>query len=150
VGRFQPFHLGHLHAIKEALKKVDELVIVVGSAQYSHELENPFTAGERVAMIRAALEEAGIPCSRYLIIPVQDAPYHMVWVPQVVGFTPPFDVVFSNEPLTRRLFIEAIRRLMIEDGEWEGSLPSSVCKIIKEIEGVKRLKDLTKTDKPRS
>jgi len=169
VGRFQPFHLGHLHAIKEALKKVDELVIVVGSAQYSHELENPFTAGERVAMIRAALEEAGIPCSRYLIIPVQDAPYHMVWVPQVVGFTPPFDVVFSNEPLTRRLFIEAnykvegipfykrklcnateIRRLMIEDGEWEGSLPPSVCKIIKEIDGVKRLKDLTKTDKPRS
>ncbi|MEM3766696.1 MAG: adenylyltransferase/cytidyltransferase family protein, partial [Candidatus Bathyarchaeia archaeon] len=27
VGRFQPFHKGHLHVIKEILSEVDELVI---------------------------------------------------------------------------------------------------------------------------
>ncbi|MEM2975778.1 MAG: adenylyltransferase/cytidyltransferase family protein, partial [Candidatus Bathyarchaeia archaeon] len=43
VGRFQPFHLGHLTAVKNILKSVDELVIIVGSAQYSHRLDNPFT-----------------------------------------------------------------------------------------------------------
>ncbi|HLN89981.1 MAG TPA: adenylyltransferase/cytidyltransferase family protein, partial [Candidatus Binatia bacterium] len=48
VGRFQPFHLGHLDAIKYVLKEVDELVIVIGSAQYSHNSNNPFTAGERL------------------------------------------------------------------------------------------------------
>jgi len=31
VGRFQPFHKGHLRAVKDILGKVDELVIVVGS-----------------------------------------------------------------------------------------------------------------------
>ena len=166
VGRFQPFHNGHLYVIKEVLEKVDELIIVIGSAQYSHELDNPFTAGERIAMVRSALEEAKIPSSRYWIIPIQDAPSHMVWVAQVEGFTPPFDIVFSNEPLTRRLFTEKgykvegiplykrgvysatdIRRLMVNGGEWEEALPPSVCKVIEEIEGVKRLKDLSKSDK---
>ena len=64
VGRFQPFHLGHLAAIKYVLKKVDELVIVIGSAQYSHRRNNPFTAGERLVMVRKALEEAGVDCSK--------------------------------------------------------------------------------------
>ena len=58
VGRFQPFHLGHLDAIKYALKQADELVIVIGSAQYSHNANNPFTAGERLIMVRQALFEA--------------------------------------------------------------------------------------------
>ncbi len=60
VGRFQPFHKGHLEAIKEVLDEIEELVIVIGSAQYSHNIHNPFTAGERLVMIRHALQEAGI------------------------------------------------------------------------------------------
>ncbi|TMI56005.1 nicotinamide-nucleotide adenylyltransferase, partial [Candidatus Bathyarchaeota archaeon] len=36
VGRFQPFHLGHLEAVRHILSKVDELVVVVGSAHDSH------------------------------------------------------------------------------------------------------------------
>ena len=64
VGRFQPFHLGHLSAIKHVLEEADDLVIVVGSAQYSHNVNNPFTAGERLVMIRKALEEGRIDCSR--------------------------------------------------------------------------------------
>ncbi|MFB0514560.1 MAG: adenylyltransferase/cytidyltransferase family protein, partial [Candidatus Bathyarchaeia archaeon] len=34
VGRFQPIHKGHVKAISDILKQVDELVIVIGSAQY--------------------------------------------------------------------------------------------------------------------
>src|SRR3970040_1541422 len=48
IGRFQPFHLGHLSMAKRILAEVDELVIGIGSAQYSHTPENPFTAGERL------------------------------------------------------------------------------------------------------
>ena len=166
VGRFQPFHLGHLAAIKDVLKEVDELVIVIGSAQYSHNLNNPFTAGERLIMIRKALEEAGIDYSRVWVVPVPDAHLHMMWVSAVEGYTPSFSVVYSNEPLTRRLFIEAkykvkpirfherklyssteIRERMLKEESWEKLVPRSVAAFIKEIDGVNRLRDLTKSDK---
>lgn len=166
VGRFQPFHKGHLEAIKDALKEVDELVIVVGSAQYSHRIDNPFTVGERIAMIREALEEAKIPIVRCWIIPVPDVHFHMLWVSEVVGYTPKFEVVYANEPLTRRLLIEAdfkvkpvpfhkrevysateIRKRMLNGENWETLVPKSVAKLIREIDGVQRLQDLTKTDK---
>jgi nicotinamide-nucleotide adenylyltransferase len=166
VGRFQPFHLGHLSAIKEVLKETDELVIVIGSAQYSHNFNNPFTAGERLVMVRKALEESGVDSGKVWIVPVPDVHLHMMWVSSVEGYTPHFDVVYSNEPLTRRLFTEAgyqvkpirffdrkdyssteIREKMVKDENWEKLVPKSVRTLIKEIDGVNRLKDLTKTDK---
>src|SRR4030067_801704 len=107
VGRFQPFHLGHLEAIKEVLKTVDELVIVIGSAKYSHDSNNPFTAGERLVMVRRALTEAGKVYSRLGVVPVPDVHLHMLWVSALEGYPPRFNTVFSNEPLTRRLFTEA-------------------------------------------
>ena len=60
VGRFQPYHIGHHNAIKKILAKVDELIIVIGSAKQSHEQSNPFTAGERIEMISEALKAEGI------------------------------------------------------------------------------------------
>jgi nicotinamide-nucleotide adenylyltransferase len=166
VGRFQPFHLGHLSAIKDVLKEVDELVIVIGGAQYSHNINNPFTAGERLVMVRKALEESGIDYSRVWVVPVPDVHLHMMWVSSVEGYTPPFDVVYSNEPLTRRLFIEAgykvkavrfherklyssteIRERMLKEESWEKLVPKGVAAFIKEIDGVNRLRDLTKSDK---
>jgi nicotinamide-nucleotide adenylyltransferase len=166
VGRFQPFHLGHLAAIRGILKDVEELVIVVGSAQYSHNLDNPFTAGERLTMIRMALEEAKIDLRRIWIVPVPDVHLHMMWVSALEGYAPHFDVVYSNDPLTRRLFTEAhykvkripfyerrtysstlIREKMLKGGNWEETVPKSVAAFIKQIDGMNRLRDLTKTDK---
>jgi nicotinamide-nucleotide adenylyltransferase len=166
VGRFQPLHLGHIEAIKDILKEVDELVIVIGSAQYSHTVNNPFTSGERLTMVRKALEEARIDYSRVWVVPVPDVHLHMMWVSAVEGYTPSFSVVYSNEPLTRRLFIEAkyrvkpirfherklyssteIRERMLRGKSWEKLVPKSVAVFIKEIDGVNRLRDLTKSDK---
>jgi len=107
VGRFQPFHNGHLHAIKSLLDEAEMLIIVDGSAQMSHEPDNPFTAGERLEMIKYALDAARIAQSRYMLIPIPDAPAHRVWVSQLESQTPRFDVVYTNQPLTRRLLIEA-------------------------------------------
>ena len=42
IGRFQPFHNGHLQDIKNALKEVDELIIAIGSSQHFNTKENPF------------------------------------------------------------------------------------------------------------
>ncbi len=165
VGRFQPFHYGHLHAIKKILEESDELVLVVGSAQMSHEPDNPFTAGERIEMIRAALDAADIPTERYIIIPISDAPAHRVWVSAVESQTPRFDIVYSNQPLTRRLLIEAgyevkhipmfqrgkyeaseIRRRILEDESWNDLVPPEVHRIVQEIDGENRIRDLAKTD----
>src|SRR4030066_201339 len=166
VGRFQPFHLGHLDAIKEVLKEVDELVIAIGSAQYSHNINNPFTAGERLVMVRQALKEAEVDDSRTWIVPVPDVHLHMLWVSALEGYTPRFNVVYSNEPLTRRLFTEAgykvksirffqrklytstlIREKMLQGESWTKLVPKSVADFINEIDGVNRLRDLNTTDK---
>jgi len=166
VGRFQPFHMGHLSAVKAVLEDVDELVIVVGSAQYSHTMANPFTAGERLVMVRLALEEADMDSSRVWVVPVPDVHLHMLWVSALEGYTPEFDVVYSNEPLTRRLFTEAgykvkgirfferkvysstdVRARMIKGEDWKNLVPKSVATFIMEIDGVNRLIDLTKSDK---
>jgi len=165
VGRFQPFHNGHLEVIKKIVDEVDELVIIVGSAQYSHRLDNPFTAGERITMIRKALEEEGIQLSRIWIIPVPDVHQHALWVSQIVGYSPKFDVAYANEALTRRLFMEAgfrvepmplikrevylateIRKRMLAGENWKELVPSSVAKFIKEIDGDTRLRAINKTD----
>ena len=166
VGRFQPFHLGHLEAIQNVLKEVDELVIVIGSAQYSHNIHNPFTAGERLVMIRQALQEADVDSSRLWIVPVPDVHLHMLWVSALEGYTPKFNVVYSNEPLTRRLFMEAgytvksirffqrkvytstlVREKMLAGESWTKLVPKSVADFINEIDGVNRLRDLARTDK---
>jgi len=166
VGRFQPFHLGHLSVVKKVLEEVDEIVIVIGSAQYSHELTNPFTAGERLVMVRRALEEAGVDGGRVWIVPVPDVRLHMMWVSALEGYAPKFDVVFSNEPLTHRLFVEAgykvknvafydrkvysstqIREKMVKGEGWKKLVPKSVAAFIVEIDGINRLKDLNKSDK---
>ncbi len=165
VGRFQPFHYGHLHAIRTILEEVNQLVIVVGSAQMSHEPDNPFTAGERIEMIRAALDAAGVDRDRYMLIPITDAPAHRVWVAQVESQTPRFDIVYSNQPLTRRLLIEAgyevrgikmfrreayeateIRRRILEGEDWRELVPEEVYRIVQEIDGENRIRDLAKTD----
>jgi len=62
IGRFQPFHLGHLSDIKDALKEVDELVIAIGSSQHSGTKENPFSTEERIKMIEDTCESI---CARH-------------------------------------------------------------------------------------
>jgi len=166
VGRFQPFHLGHLDAIKHVLKEVDELVIVIGSAQYSHNANNPFTAGERLVMVRQALLESEVDDSTFWILPVPDVHLHMLWVSAVEGYTPKFNVVYSNEPLTKRLFMEAgyevktiplferkvytstvVREKMVKDDSWIELVPKSIAVFILKIDGVNRLRDLVRTDR---
>jgi nicotinamide-nucleotide adenylyltransferase len=163
VGRFQPFHLGHLFAIKFALDQVDFLYIAIGSAQKSHQLDDPFTAGERIRMVKGALDEDGIDCHRWLAIPVPDAPAHSIWVATVESLVSGFSKVFTNDPLTKRLFVEhgtavvenplymrekmsatEVRRRILDGRIWDELVPKSVVKVIDEVGGIKRLKSLVK------
>ncbi len=163
IGRFQPFHRGHLEVIKYIVSKYKDVIVGIGSAQYSHTLENPFTAGERHLMISRSLESEGI--HNYYLVPIEDLHRNSIWVAHVESIAPPFDVVFANNPLIKRLFeergykIEAppfydrkqysareIRRRIIEGELWEHLVPEAVASTIKEIDGVGRLRELAKSD----
>ena len=166
VGRFQPFHLGHLEAVKYILERVDDLIVIVGSAQHSHTIENPFTAGERITMIRFALRQAGIQGDRFSVIPLPDDEFHKVWVSHLLSQTPSFDIVFTNEPLTFRLLKEAglkveripmfsrmkfnsteVRKRLLTGGNWRELVPKPVAAYLKKIDGDERLRDISKSDK---
>jgi nicotinamide-nucleotide adenylyltransferase len=166
IGRFQPFHNGHLATVKFALGKVDLLAIVVGSAQKSHEPRNPFTAGERVRMIKESLDsDREVDVRKVLVIPVPDVDVHSLWTRQVDTLVPKYDVVFANDPFTLLLFrergvktVEAplyrrdemaateIRKKMAMGGRWQELVPAPVAKVISEIKGVERVKAIAERE----
>ena len=83
IGRFQPFHNGHLHAIKEGLRIADRVLILVGSADSPRTTKNPFTFGERGRMIQEALAASSIR-ERYQIRAINDFPYNeQEWIAAV-------------------------------------------------------------------
>jgi nicotinamide-nucleotide adenylyltransferase len=160
VGRFQPFHFGHLATVKFALNRVEELIIVIGSAQTSHEMRNPFTAGERVQMIRdSLLADSEVDIRRILLIPVSDIYIHSLWTYQVDTLVPKYDVVFTNDLLTALLFKEReikvvepslyrrkelsateVRSKMAKDEDWKKLVPFQTAKVVEDIQGIERIK----------
>src|SRR2546428_8992825 len=104
IGRFQPFHRGHLATVKRILESSDEIIVGIGSAQYSHTRENPFTAGERYELITRALDAESM--HNYHIEPIPDTHVHSVWVSHVTSLVPRFDIVYTNSDLVVRLFRE--------------------------------------------
>lgn len=162
MGRFQPFHLGHLMAVRDASTEVDELIIVIGSSQRSHEFRNPFTAGERIEMIRETLiDEQKIDEHRILLIPVPDTDIHYLWTYQMDLLVPSYDRVYTNDPFTKYLFTERgvnvvqrrlhrrkcfsatqVRRRMVMDGDWQSLVSNRTAEFIVTINGVNRIKSL--------
>jgi len=101
IGRFQPFHLGHLLLIKEAAKEADNIVIGIGSSQESRTRHNPFTAEERRSMVSASLKQIK---SKVVVCEVPDIGDNARWVAHVESCVPKFDVVYTNGELERSLF----------------------------------------------
>jgi bifunctional NMN adenylyltransferase/nudix hydrolase len=72
VGRFQPFHKGHLHNVIEALNISDRLLIIVGSSFNSPNIKNPFSFEQRKKMIEEDLKYSLIDLNRIRIEPLAD------------------------------------------------------------------------------
>ena len=102
IGRFQPIHKGHIHTIKQILEKKEDIIIVVGSSQYSHTPSNPFTGGERVMLIRRALIDDKLPLERITVVPLSDINIHPLWASHMRSFVPYFDKAYSHNPLVKR------------------------------------------------
>jgi nicotinamide-nucleotide adenylyltransferase len=162
IGRFQPLHDGHLSVVERIAEEVDELVVGIGSADKSHTVRNPFTAGERIMMLTKALADVDL-----VTYPValEDVNRNAVWVAHVQSMSPDFEVAYSNNPLVVRLFEEAgvdvrgsqmfnrevlegteVRERMIAGEDWRSLVPPAVEDVVDEIDGITRLQRITETD----
>lgn len=85
IGRFQPFHVGHLYNITKALLLAEKLIILVGSSHRAPSIKNPFDYESRKKMIQADLKIAGIDMRQVTILPLSDWFYHeQGWKSEVI------------------------------------------------------------------
>ncbi len=165
LGRFQPFHLGHLHLIKQVLSEYDEVIIAITSSQFNYIEKDPFTAGERIQMIRQSLRDEKIDLARCIIIPIENQPNISTWASYLKSMLPKFDAVISGnkyvtmllgdsgikviEPefLDRNKFnASKIRHMMVQDNSWEGFVPKAVADMVEQTGGIARLKTISDSD----
>ena len=140
IGRFQPFHLGHLEALQFALSKVDNLWLGLGSSNKSIEKSNPFSAEERKKMILSSINDSMK--NKITIYFIPDVDNHVKWIEKIDTIVPKFDIVFSNDPLTDHLYSKRtvkvisipflnrntlsgtnIRNLITSNQKWENFVP---------------------------
>jgi nicotinamide-nucleotide adenylyltransferase len=159
IGRFQPFHKGHLKIIQEASKIYNEIIIGIGSSQYSNTNENPFTNEERKQMIENSLKKIGI--KNYKVVNIPDIHNPPKWVDHVLTIISDFDVVLSNNDFTKQLFSnkgyavketplyekdkysgKVIRKKIKNNETWEDLVPEEVYKSIKKSNGIERIRSL--------
>ncbi|HEX7033280.1 MAG TPA: nicotinamide-nucleotide adenylyltransferase [Nitrososphaera sp.] len=167
TGRFQPFHNGHLALAKQILGECDELIIVIGSAQFNYLDKDPFTAGERVLMIHEALKEAKVDLSKCHVMPLANDENNARWIAYLRSMVPPFDVLYTGNDFVKHLALSQdrviavkspkfsrkreyngtnIRRLMLSGNKWRLLVPHAVAKVIDQIGGVERMKVLAGSD----
>ena len=83
IGRFQPFHKGHLQAVHQAFQQSKHLIILVGSAFAAPNIRNPFSFEHRRELLSANLNDAGYQ-NKFTILPISDFYYSdNAWVAQV-------------------------------------------------------------------
>jgi nicotinamide-nucleotide adenylyltransferase len=161
VGRFQPFHQGHFLLISKALECVDHLKIGIGSMQYDHSVENPFTFVERKEMILRSLRDAGVEPARFSIFGIPDLHDMVRWTQSLIDIMGDFDVFFGNNEWTRQLLLKHgkslgpvlkfdfdryngtnIRTKIKQQTDLENLLPPAVFTYLNEIDGFSRIRNL--------
>jgi len=102
IGKFQPFHNGHLLVITSLAPTLRKLIIAIGSSQYGGSKDQPFYASDRRRMISGALTDQKIENCEVIEIPdIHDAER---WVDHVKRYSK-FDLVFTNNEPVRQLFV---------------------------------------------
>jgi len=159
IGRFQPFHLGHLHAVNYALSKSENLWIGVGSSNRPTERQNPFSPAERVEMIRSSLDAHAL--QRIRIFEIPDLDDHKKWAENIKTIVPKFDAVFTNDEMTKHIYSRQgidvlpipfenrdilsgtmIREKISRGQDWQGCVPDGTKNVLTRTRAVDRLKGL--------
>jgi nicotinamide-nucleotide adenylyltransferase len=159
IGRFQPFHLGHLDAVLFGLSRTENLFICIGSSNKSNESRNPFSAKERREMITSSIEPSM--ADRIKIFDIPDVGDHEKWTFEIDKIVPKYDVIFTNDEFTKTLFEKRkisvisvilkdrekfsgtnIRNLITEDKNWRDLVPQGTRNVLDSINAKERLKNL--------
>ena len=159
IGRFQPFHLGHLEALQFALSKVDKLWVGLGSSNLSPQRNNPFSAEQRKEMILSSIDDSIKEKISIYFIP--DLDNHIKWIEKIDTIVPKFDIIFSNDELTKHLYSKRsvqviqipflkrdklsgtnIRDLIISDQKWDDLVPNGTKNFLEKINAKNYLKNL--------
>lgn len=160
IGRFQPFHMGHMHVIKQNVKRFSLLYIGIGSSQYSHTCENPFSFDEREAMIKIALDDEKI--RNYSIVAIPDIHNPPKWVEHITSIINDFTEILTNNDDTVALFRqkgftihktglyqkhrysgEEIRKRMRSNKPWEHLVHPKVYTYLCSIDAEQRLRSIS-------
>lgn len=157
IGRFQPFHKGHLAAIKQILAENESIVIAIGSSQESNTPKNPFTVAERREMLNRTMAAEGV--TSYTITEIPDATEDSSWIENAKAAAK-FDVVYtSDNPWTRHCFEQtgipvkqttfigpycstSIREKIKNNETWQDQVPTPVSDYLIEINAQERIKSL--------
>jgi len=159
IGRFQPFHLGHLDAVLFGLSRTENLFIGIGSSNKSNERKNPFSAEERTEMIISSIESSMI--DRLKIFNIPDVDNHEKWTFEIDQIVPKYDAVFTNDEFTKTLFEKRkidvipvvlkdrekfsgtnIRQLIADDKNWQDLVPQGTQKVLGKLNAKERIKNL--------
>jgi nicotinamide-nucleotide adenylyltransferase len=148
IGRFQPFHNGHLSALKQIEKDKDikKIIIGIGSSQYENLPDNPFSFAQRKKMIKTAIKNIiTVPCR---IVAVPDIHDEKNWVEHTKKCVGKFDAIYTGNDWVKRLFkekgydVKKIKkqikisgtelRKMIKDNDdkWKKYVPKNIAHII--------------------
>ena len=165
MGRFQPFHLGHLDLVKQILNQCDEVIIAITSSQFNYLEKDPFTAGERIEMIHKTLQTENIDINKCYVLAIENQFNIATWASYLKASLPKFDRVFSGNPYVAMLLADSgikvidpkflkrdkynathIRELIATKSDWENYVPNAVAEIINQINGINRIKTIKKSD----
>ncbi|WP_428324076.1 nicotinamide-nucleotide adenylyltransferase [Nitrosopumilus sp.] len=165
MGRFQPFHLGHLELVKQILDQCDEVIIAITSAQFNYLEKDPFTAGERIEMIHNSLKEANLDLKKCFVISIENQFNIATWSSYLQSALPQFDKVYSGNDYVSMLLADSgitvvkpefldrnqynatkIRSMIISDENWKESVPTAVYEFLTKIDAKNRLSVISKSD----
>ena len=165
MGRFQPFHLGHLDLAKQILYGCDELIIAITSSQFNYLEKDPFTAGERIEMIHNSLKESSLDLTRCFVVSIENQFNVATWASYLKSALPHFDKVFSGNDYVSMLLADSgidvvspkfldrtqfnatrIRSMIISDENWKDFVPNAVYEFLTKINAQNRLAVISKSD----
>ena len=165
MGRFQPFHLGHLDLAKQILDECDEVIIAITSSQFNYLEKDPFTAGERIEMIHNSLKESSLDLNRCFVVSIENQFNVATWASYLKSALPHFDKVYSGNDYVSMLLADSgitvvkpkfldrkqynatrIRSMIISDEKWKDSVPNAVYEFLTKINAKNRLEVISKSD----
>jgi len=165
MGRFQPFHLGHLELVKQVISECGGVIIAVTGSQFNYIEKDPFTSGERIEMIHESLKEAAIDLSQCYIVSIENQENNAMWSSYLKTALPRFEKVYSGNDYVSMLLADSgflvvppkflerekynaskIREMISQEKDWQSLVPQAVANVIKKIDGVARIQTIAKSD----